>query len=137
MDDQNKNPGAAATAAEASIRNTQSKHVEKQIISITPIAQDYSETIVEKMCERCHTIKPISEFRKNNKTVDGYLNTCFACCRPRNAIKRSLRSAINAKCKECIYDPLAGGGSWKKQVTACTSPNCPLFEVRPMAGGSA
>lgn len=43
----------------------------------------------------------------------------------------SLRTAINNKCKECIYDPLAGAGTWKQQVEACTSKTCPLFEVRP------
>ena len=43
----------------------------------------------------------------------------------------SLRKSINDKCKECIYDPIAGGGTWRQQVEKCTSPNCPLFEVRP------
>ena len=42
----------------------------------------------------------------------------------------SLRQSINAKCKECIYDPYAAG-AWRMQVAACTSPGCPLFEVRP------
>lgn len=45
----------------------------------------------------------------------------------------SLRAAINAKCKECIYDPLSGGGTWRQQVEACTSYKCPLFPVRPVA----
>lgn len=51
----------------------------------------------------------------------------------RNAIttKPSLRSAINAKCRECIYCPLTGTGSWRQQVAACTSINCALFDVRP------
>jgi hypothetical protein len=44
--------------------------------------------------------------------------------------QHSLRSLINAKCRECIYDPLAEG-NWRQQVGACTSPSCPLFEVRP------
>lgn len=43
----------------------------------------------------------------------------------------SLRAAINAKCKECIYDPMGGGGNWRQQVEACTSRSCPLFPVRP------
>jgi hypothetical protein len=43
----------------------------------------------------------------------------------------SLREAINAKCKECIYDPKAEAGTWRQQVEACTSKTCPLFEVRP------
>ena len=44
---------------------------------------------------------------------------------------KSLRKAINEKCKDCIYDPLAGG-TWLKQVELCTMPDCPLFPVRPM-----
>jgi hypothetical protein len=42
----------------------------------------------------------------------------------------SLRAAINAKCKDCIYDPLAGG-TWLAQVAVCSSPGCPLWPVRP------
>lgn len=43
----------------------------------------------------------------------------------------SLRQAINAKCRECIYDPKAGLGGWREQVTACTCLRCPLYAVRP------
>jgi hypothetical protein len=42
----------------------------------------------------------------------------------------SLRRAVNAKCKDCIYDPLAGG-TWRAQVAACTCVRCPLFAFRP------
>ena len=42
----------------------------------------------------------------------------------------SLRKAIDNMCKSCIYDPHEPGG-WRQQVTACTSPSCPLFNVRP------
>lgn len=49
----------------------------------------------------------------------------------------SMRAAINAKCKECIHDPLSGLGSWRQQVEGCTSVDCPLYELRPRskAGG--
>lgn len=43
----------------------------------------------------------------------------------------SLRKSINEKCKECIYDPHSGYGTWREQVEACTSFKCPLFAVRP------
>lgn len=43
----------------------------------------------------------------------------------------SLRKAINAMCKECIYDGSSGSGTWRQQVEACTSPKCPLFPYRP------
>jgi hypothetical protein len=49
----------------------------------------------------------------------------------------SLRTAIDKKCRECIYDPKGGGGTWREQVTACTSYRCPLYPVRPMAKGAA
>lgn len=48
----------------------------------------------------------------------------------------SLRAAINAKCKECIYDPIAGKGTWRQQVEACTAPACPLYPVRPTSKGN-
>ena len=47
----------------------------------------------------------------------------------------SLRAAINAKCKECIYDPIGGRGNWRQQVEACTSYRCPLYPVRPVSSG--
>ena len=45
----------------------------------------------------------------------------------------TLRQAINAKCKDCIYDPLSGLGSWRQQVGGCTSTDCPLWPIRPVA----
>ena len=51
--------------------------------------------------------------------------------------KPSMRRAINAKCKECIYDPIGGSGNWRQQVEACTVTGCPLYPLRPVsrAGG--
>ena len=43
----------------------------------------------------------------------------------------SLRKAINDKCTDCIYDPLAGG-TRIRQIAACSCPDCPLYPVRPM-----
>ena len=45
--------------------------------------------------------------------------------------KPGLRGKIDAKCCECIYDPIGGPGTWKQQVEACTSYDCPLYTVRP------
>jgi hypothetical protein len=53
-------------------------------------------------------------------------------------IQISPRKAIANFCKHCIYDPGNGGGTWRQQVEACTSYDCPLFEFRPKsytAGG--
>lgn len=133
-----ENPGAAVTKSEASNNNTPRKHADKKNNSAPKPIQDNSQVskpIKEKLCVRCNKFKKVSEFRRNNKTEDGYIKTCFACCKPKKSLKSSYKQAVFAKCRECIYDPIAGGGGWIKQVTACTSPECPLFDVRPRPEG--
>jgi len=49
----------------------------------------------------------------------------------------SLRRAINEKCKDCIYDPLCGGGNWRQQVSACAIKSCPLWPYRPQSQSRA
>jgi hypothetical protein len=44
----------------------------------------------------------------------------------------SMRKAINAMCRDCVYDPMSGDGNWRQRVERCTSPECPLYELRPM-----
>lgn len=44
----------------------------------------------------------------------------------------SLRAAINAMCKSCLYDPGNGNGAWREQVKGCSSSSCPLHPVRPL-----
>ena len=44
----------------------------------------------------------------------------------------SLRAAINGKCKDCIYDPCRGGGTWREQVAQCSAATCPLWPIRPL-----
>ena len=44
---------------------------------------------------------------------------------------KSLREAINVKCRECTYDPLDVGGA-SHQIAACISSDCPLHPVRPI-----
>lgn len=46
------------------------------------------------------------------------------------AARRSLRKAIDTKCRDCIYDPQSGFGGWREQVGQCTSVDCPLWAVR-------
>ena len=46
--------------------------------------------------------------------------------------RRSLRAAINAMCRSCLYDPGNGNGAWRQQIQGCSSSNCPLHSVRPM-----
>lgn len=50
--------------------------------------------------------------------------------------RTSLRAAINVNCRDCIYDPLAGG-TWLQQVVDCTCTACPLYPVRPKRKPSA
>ena len=49
--------------------------------------------------------------------------------------KPNMRKQIDSMCKQCIYDGSKGGGTWRQQVTACTSPDCALFHLRPLAQG--
>ncbi len=46
-----------------------------------------------------------------------------------------MRGKVNAKCIECIYDEAGGQGSWRQQTEACTSVECPLYEIRPTSSG--
>ena len=49
----------------------------------------------------------------------------------------SLRDAINAMCKSCIYDPGSGNGGWREQVADCSSGNCPLHPIRPQSAAKS
>ena len=51
-------------------------------------------------------------------------------------VRPSMRQAINAMCRDCIFDPM-DRGNWRQQVEACTTPSCPLFELRPVSRSSA
>jgi len=44
----------------------------------------------------------------------------------------SLRQAVNAKCKSCIYDPLAEG-TWRAQTGACPVTICAFVACAPDA----
>ena len=51
--------------------------------------------------------------------------------KPRERSERpSARKAINAKCKECIYDD-CDEGTWRQQVDRCDSKDCALWLLRP------
>lgn len=45
--------------------------------------------------------------------------------------KLTLKQAVNQNCKDCCYDPEAGG-NWRQQVEACTVTKCALWEHRPL-----
>jgi len=42
----------------------------------------------------------------------------------------SRQKAIDNHCKNCIYDPYAGG-TWRQQVEECTVTDCALYKYRP------
>ena len=46
---------------------------------------------------------------------------------------RSLRKAINEKCRSCVFDK-ANKGNWRQQVTLCSDHECELYLVRPVSG---
>jgi hypothetical protein len=48
----------------------------------------------------------------------------------------SLRAAVDAKCKDCIYDSCAPG-TWREQIAQCSAIRCPLWPVRPAPSGGA
>ena len=55
---------------------------------------------------------------------------------PQNASQKTgnklkLRGKIDAKCRDCIYDPHSEG-TWRFQVQNCTCLACPLYPVRPI-----
>jgi len=49
--------------------------------------------------------------------------------------KPSMRKQIDLMCKRCIYDGSGGSGSWRQQVTDCTSSSCELYNLRPLVEG--
>jgi len=54
---------------------------------------------------------------------------------PRRGSGVSLRAAINAFCRSCLYDPHEPG-RWREQIEACTATDCPLYPVRPRSRAS-
>ena len=60
------------------------------------------------------------------------LTNCVISTQKTTAISSpSLRAAINAMCRGCLYDRFSGQGTWRQQVEACTAKTCPLYNVRP------
>ena len=43
----------------------------------------------------------------------------------------SRKKAVEAFCKECLYDPLSAG-TWRMQIELCSAYACPLWRVRPV-----
>ncbi len=43
----------------------------------------------------------------------------------------SLRTAVDSKCRECIYD-VGAIGTWRQQIQDCTAKKCPLYKHRPL-----
>ena len=41
------------------------------------------------------------------------------------------QQAIDAHCKDCNFDD-QDIGTWRSQIESCTSPDCPLYEYRPL-----
>lgn len=69
---------------------------------------------------------PKADFVTPEKLTPPFSRKASSCARS------SLRTAIDAKCKSCIYDRGSGNGGWREQVQSCSSTNCPLHPVRPL-----
>ena len=52
----------------------------------------------------------------------------------KKSIRPSLRAAINANCKDCVFDSTESG-TWRKQVENCPVKACSLYPVRPVSVG--
>ena len=48
----------------------------------------------------------------------------------------SLRKAVNAKCRQCTYDPFDAGTA-AQQIAVCIDSDCPLHPVRPLTTATA
>ena len=48
------------------------------------------------------------------------------------AKRLTRQQAINAKCKDCVYDKL-DDGNWRQQVTRCNGTDCALYPHRPVS----
>lgn len=46
---------------------------------------------------------------------------------------RGRKRAIKQHCKDCIYDPDGGAGTWREQRQNCTATHCALWPFRPRA----
>lgn len=44
----------------------------------------------------------------------------------------SLRACIDKACKQCIFDPYGGAGTWRQQAANCTDTTCGLYPARPL-----
>ncbi len=61
----------------------------------------------EKPCNKCHTVKPLSEFTPNKACLDGHVGTCRTCERERVRKQQGKASPPPAKsdkphaCKVC------------------------------------
>ncbi len=45
--------------------------------------------------------------------------------------KITYKQAVEAKCRQCIYDPHQPG-TWRRQVAECPCVSCSLHPVRPV-----
>lgn len=53
---------------------------------------------------------------------------------PRYGLKKAgFRARINDMCRDCIYDR-GTPGTWRLHVENCSSPKCPIYDIRPRVG---
>lgn len=47
--------------------------------------------IAEKMCTKCKTVKPVTEFYKNRNSKDGYHHSCKECHKKSQLYDKELK----------------------------------------------
>lgn len=51
--------------------------------------------IAEKMCTKCKTVKPVTEFYKNRNSKDGYAWNCKQCSKASSLYDKELQQHAN------------------------------------------
>lgn len=49
----------------------------------------------EKMCTKCNSVKPLTEFYRNCRSKDGYAWSCKQCCRADALYDKELQERAN------------------------------------------
>jgi len=73
-----------------------------------------------KVCIKCGIEKPVTEFSRDRKIKDGYMNTCKVCNRIEQRTGKSLPLAEKRYC--CICGEDISHLHWKRLV--CENPEC-------------
>lgn len=72
---------------------------------------------IEKACNRCHTVKPLADYRENAGCLDGHEGTCNACKAARQ--REKYRERVSARKQAAAPAPIGTGSNKKFECTVC------------------